>query len=105
MMAGRHCLFVLCLLLASSQVSSVNPVQKVVQLLAELEAKVQKAGEAEEKAFKEYSDWCEDASRNAGFEIKTATAEKEKLEAAIGKAIADGESAVAQIDDLAKAIQ
>jgi len=105
MMAGRYCLLALVLLSGSSQVASVNPVQKVVQLLSELEAKVRAAGEAEEKAFKEYSEWCEDAARNAGFEIKTATAEKEKLEAVIGKAAADGEGAKAHIEDLAKAIQ
>jgi len=105
MMAARHCLLSLVLLSGSLQVASVNPVQKVVQLLSELEAKVRAAGEAEEKAFKEYSEWCEDAARNAGFEIKTATAEKEKLEAVIGKAAADGEGAKAHIEDLAKAIQ
>merc|ERR1712113_1015060 len=30
-------------------------------------------GEAEEKAFQEYSDWCTETTRNKGFEIKTAT--------------------------------
>merc|ERR1719161_972536 len=81
-----------------------NPVGKVVQLLGELETKVTKAGEAEDKAYKEFTEWCEDASRNAGFQIKTSTAEKEDLEATIAKATADTDAAVTRIEELAAAI-
>jgi len=41
----------------------VNPIQKVVQLLSELEAKIMKEGEMEEKAYKEFFEWCDDAAK------------------------------------------
>lgn len=52
-----------------------------------------KEGEAEEKAFKEFFEWCDDAAKNKQFEVKTATAKKEKLEATIAKAKSDIEDA------------
>jgi len=82
----------------------VNPIQKVVELLSSLEAKLLADGEAEQKAYKEYFEWCDDASKNTGFAIKTATAKKEKLEATIAKAGADIESLTASIGDLAGSI-
>merc|ERR1719261_1812268 len=81
-----------------------NPVGKVIQLLGELEAKITKAGEAEDKAYKEFTEWCEDASRNAGFQIKTSSAQKEDLEATIAKADADAGAAATRIEELAAAI-
>merc|ERR1719428_1728125 len=79
------------LLLFFSVVSASNerlvssPLSKVLDLMSELTAKITKEGEAEAKAYTEYFDWCDDMSKNAGFEIKTAEAKKEKLEALIGQ--------------------
>jgi len=81
-----------------------NPVQKVIQLLSELEAKLLKEGEAEEKAYKEFVDFCQDGAWEKQVEIKTAKAKKEDLEATIAKATATAEEASAQISDLAAAI-
>jgi len=96
----------LALLVATAQANSqrVNPVQKVVELLSSLEAKLLADGEAEQKAYKEYFEWCDDASKNTGFAIKTATAKKEKLEATIAKAGADIQSLTASISELAGSI-
>merc|ERR1719327_981429 len=80
--------------------SQVNPIQKVVQLLSELEAKIIKEGEMEEKAYKEFFEWCDNAARDKKFEIETATRAKEKLEATIAKATSDAEGAVASIEEL-----
>jgi len=60
-----------------------NPLAKVFELMEDLTTKIKAEGEAEAKAYKEYFAWCDDTSRNAGFEIKTAKAEKEELEAKI----------------------
>merc|ERR1719265_2974246 len=54
---------------------------------------IMKEGEAEEKAYKEFFAWCDDAAKNKAFEVKTATAKKEKLEATIAKAKSDIEDA------------
>jgi len=64
---------------------ALNPLGEVITLLDSLSAKIIKEGEAEAKAYKEYFEWCDDASKNKGFEIKTATAAKETLEATIAK--------------------
>merc|ERR1719335_346183 len=84
--------------------SQVNPIQKVVQLLSELEAKIIKEGEMEEKAYKEFFEWCDDAARNSRFAIETATKQKEKLEAAIAKATSDAEAAAESIEELSAQI-
>uniref|UniRef100_A0A7S1S9Z2 Uncharacterized protein n=1 Tax=Alexandrium catenella TaxID=2925 RepID=A0A7S1S9Z2_ALECA len=84
--------------------AATNPLGQVLKLLDGLAAKVTKEGEEEEKTYKAFVEWCDDASANKGFEIKTATAEKEKLEAAIGKSASDGEVAAAKIEELAASI-
>jgi hypothetical protein len=75
------------LLLASAV--AANPIAKVIEMLSELEGKILKDGEVEEKAFKEYFEWCDDAAKEKGFEVKTASSKKAKLEATIKKAVSD----------------
>merc|ERR1719160_1863477 len=59
-----------------------NPISKVIELLSALEAKIMKDGEAEEAAYKDYFEWCDDAAKEKGFALKTDSAKKAKLEAA-----------------------
>merc|ERR1719265_1900319 len=54
---------------------------------------IMKEGEAEEKAYKEFFAWCDDAAKNKGFDVKTASAAKEKLKATIAKCWSDIEDA------------
>jgi len=82
----------------------VNPIQKVVELLSNLEAKLLNDGEVEAKAYKEYFEWCDDTSKELGFEIKTATAKKGKLEATIEKASSDIDVANQAISDIAGSV-
>jgi len=83
---------------------NANPISKVIELLSALEAKLMKDGEAEEKAFKDYFEWCDDAAREKGFSLKTDTAKKEKLESTIGKAKSDAEAASELISSLSGVI-
>eukprot|EP00746_Dinoflagellata_sp_MGD_P000698 gnl/MRDRNA2_/MRDRNA2_101260_c0_seq1.p1 gnl/MRDRNA2_/MRDRNA2_101260_c0~~gnl/MRDRNA2_/MRDRNA2_101260_c0_seq1.p1 ORF type:complete len:716 (-),score=232.02 gnl/MRDRNA2_/MRDRNA2_101260_c0_seq1:8-2155(-) len=85
-------------------VEATNPVQKVVELLAELEAKVIKDGEEEQKAYEEYVDWCQNGAKDKEWEIKTAKADVAELEATITKANADIENFDAKIEELAAAV-
>merc|ERR1739840_34364 len=80
--------------------ADTNPLSKVYDLMDELVAKINKEGEAEAKAYKEYFDWCDDMAKNAGFEIKTAEAKKEKLEAKIGELTSSITVSVAKIEEL-----
>merc|ERR550514_2311462 len=93
---------ILALLVAPAVASGLdaNPLGKVIELMDTLAAKITKDGEVEAKAYREYMEWCDDESKSLGFEIKTAKAKKEKLEAVIEKATADieaGETAIAEL--------
>merc|ERR1719326_2540818 len=81
-----------------------NPMSMVLDLMDETAAKIKADGVAEAKAFKEYFEWCDDVSKNTGFEIKTAKASKEKLEAKIGQLSSDISTGTSKIEDLTEAI-
>lgn len=83
---------------------AVNPVEKVLQLLIELEAKVIKDGEAAQKAYEEYVDWCQVGAKDKEWEIKTAKKEIEELQATITNSAASIDSNSAKIEELAAAI-
>merc|ERR1719371_54192 len=88
---------------AANQVES-NPLGKVFQLMSELEAKIVKEGEAEAKAFKEFFEWCDEASQNINNQIKTAKENKEKLTAKIEELSSDIQVGNSKIEDLSAAI-
>jgi len=81
------------LLVGASAHTTQNPLAKVITMFSELEGKIMKEGEAEEKAYKEFFAWCDDAAKNKGFDVKTASAAKEKLKATIAKCKSDIEDA------------
>jgi len=84
--------------------SDTNPLSKVIDLLGGLVSKIEKDGEAEAKAYREYFEWCDDTSKNAKFAITTAQGEKEELEAKIGELSSDIAVATSKIEELAAAI-
>merc|ERR550532_68503 len=84
--------------------TDLNPLSKVISLLDDLTAKITKEGEEEAKAYKNFFEWCDDFSRNKQFEIKTATSQKEKLEAESAKQQGLSEASAGKIDDLAASI-
>jgi len=90
--------------LAPVSAEQSNPLSKVIDLLDSLSAKVTNEGEVEAKAFKDYFEWCDDASKNLNFEIKTAESDKAKLEAKISEAGADSDATATKIDELAASI-
>jgi len=89
---------------ASSLETGTNPLSKVYELMDELVAKFNKEGEAEAKAYEEYFAWCDDMAKNAGFEIKTATSKKEKLDAHITELSSSITVAVSKIEELVASI-
>merc|ERR1719379_631375 len=97
-------LCVFALLSAPVVADMANPISKVIELLSALEAKIMKDGENEEKAYKEFFEWCDNAARDNGFVLKTETAKKEKLESTIGKAKSDIEDAEELIASLSATI-
>jgi chromosome segregation ATPase len=93
----------LCSLVLAGAVA-VNPLSKTIELLDSLSAKITAEGDAEAKAYKEYVEWCDDASGNLRYEIKTGAAKVEDLQATISKSMADIGSSNDKIEDLAGAI-
>merc|ERR1719310_1062802 len=89
---------------ATSTSNNLDPIAKVLMMLDDLYAKVKAAGEKEEKAFKEFFDWCDDAASEAKNAITTATKDKEKQEATIAKSKATIEDCTTAIEELAAAI-
>jgi len=87
-------------LLVPVVVDATNPLAKVLELMDDCAAKVKRDGDAEAKAYKEYFDWCDDAAKNAQFEIKTATAQVEELNAQIGEFAATIAGANSKIEKL-----
>merc|ERR1719463_13843 len=73
-------------------------------MLDDLQTKIVKAGEEEDKAYKEYFNWCDDAAGETRFSIKESTTAKEKAEATIAKMTADIEAAETSITELAASI-
>merc|ERR1719158_981681 len=100
-MAQRSVVLLFLLLVAAPVASAdTNPLAKVIELLDGLAAKITKEGEAEQKAYEEYIEWCDDFTKEKAFEIKSLTAKKEKLEATISKCASDIEGCDTKIDEL-----
>jgi len=100
---------VLCLALVTGGLTVAdqqqsNPLGKVYELMSSLEAKIIKEGEAEAKAFKEFFEWCDDASKNINYDIKTGKKSQEKLTAKIAELSSDIEVGESKIEELAGAI-
>jgi len=88
---------VVAILLVAHAAHAVSPVQKVVELLDECKAKVQKDLDVEAKAMEEYTTFCDDELKDKGYAIETAARSIEDLSATI-------EDAKAQIVELSDEI-
>merc|ERR1719163_2207176 len=82
----------------------VNPVEKVLTMLSDLQAKIIREGQAAQKTYDEFAEWCEDRSRNVGFEIKDGKSEVSQQTATIESETAKAASLNAKIEELADAL-
>jgi len=89
---------------ASAENEKSNPMSSVISLVDNLVAKVNKDGEAEQKAYNDYFEWCDDTAKNADYAIETAQKEKAELEAKIGELAANIQAGDSKIEELAGAI-
>jgi len=90
--------------LSGAQAAGTDPIEKVLQMISDLQGKIIGEGNDAQKIYDEYSEFCEDRSRNVGFEIKTGKAQKQDLEATIAKETATAESLNAKIEELSGAV-
>merc|ERR1719443_1302224 len=86
-------MFCLAVIFATSSAtvssSNTNPIEKVIEMMSELQQKIIGEGEEAQKVYDEFAEWCEEQSKELGFSIKTGKAEAEELNAIIEKADAD----------------
>jgi chromosome segregation ATPase len=69
---------------ASPVVSTqASPIEKIIEMISDLQAKVIGEGTDAQKTYDEYAEWCEDRSTSLGFEIKTGKAGVAELTATI----------------------
>jgi len=81
-----------------------NPISKVIEMLSDLQQKIIKEGEAAQKEYDEFSEWCEEGARNLQFEIKTGKASVEELTATIDQATSDISVKEGEIEGLVQTI-
>jgi len=80
--------------------SAADPVAKVLEMLSGLQAKIIAEAEGATKVYDEFAEWCEDKSKELGFEIKTAQGEIEQLQAEIVELTATMDECSTKIDEL-----
>merc|ERR1719238_1452861 len=83
----------------------MNPIDKIIQMISELQAKVIGEGEEAQKAYDEKAEWCEDRSRALGFEIKTGKANVEDLKATIEQETSASAALETKIEELSNDIK
>jgi len=83
---------------------AASPVDKVIGLLSDLVAKIEKEGQEAQKVFVEFDAWCVDRDRNIEFEIKTGKAEVATLSATIEKQAAKSSASRTKVEELAASI-
>merc|ERR1719443_705535 len=84
--------------------AKTNPIEKVIEMLSDLQQKIIGEGEAAQKLYDEFAEWCEEESKNLGFDIKTGKAQVEELTATIEKATSDIKAADEEIGTLSSSI-
>jgi len=95
-MKGSFALFLTC--------SAVSPIEKTIQLLSDLQAKIVKEGETEAKLYEEFTDYCNDESKETQFAIKTGKSDSERASATVADETAKIGAAEAKIDELSTTI-
>merc|ERR1719352_2058262 len=68
---------------APASATEANPIEKIMEMISDLQAKVIGEGEDAQKEYDTYAEWCEDRSKALGFEIKTGKANVAELSATI----------------------
>jgi hypothetical protein len=90
--------FLMVALIAQS--AELGPIQKVIQLVDELQAKVIAEGDSSQVAYEEFVDWCGKQALETKHAIEDATESRETLTATIETAEANIEQLNAEISDL-----
>jgi len=94
----------LFLTLCSALAVKVSPIEKILQLLGDLEAKIIKDGEETQKLYEEFTDYCKDTSKDTQFELKTSKSDAERFAAAVDDKTAEITGLETKIGELSSTI-
>jgi len=86
---------------SAGSAATASPVTKVLDLLSSLQSKVISEGEAAQKAYDEFAEWCDDRAKNVDYEIKTGKATVADLKASIEEETALSSALNTKIEELA----
>jgi len=95
---------VLALSLAVANADQASPIDKIIQMIGDLEGKIIKEGEESQAVYAEFAEWCEDTSKDTMYEIKTGKGNVADLKATIEKESANIEVQTTEIEELAAKI-
>lgn len=87
-----------------TQGGASSPIGKVIQMISDLQVKLNSEAAEALKIYEEFVDFCEERSKNLQFEVKTGESEKAELEATISKETANTGALNAKIEELAASI-
>merc|ERR1719359_2086164 len=85
--------------------SEANPIEKILEMISELQAKVIGEGKDAQKTYDEFAEWCEDRSTSLSHEIKTGKANVAELKATIEEETSSIGSLETKIEELSSDIQ
>merc|ERR1719420_543165 len=91
-------------LLFACSATAVSPMEKTIQLLEGLSAKIVKEGEVEAGLYEKFTHYCNDESKETQFEVKTSKADAERASAAVADETAKIGAAEAKIEELSSTI-
>jgi hypothetical protein len=87
--------------LAYAAADQASPIDKIIQMIGDLEQKIIKEGEDAHNTYAEFAEWCEDTSKDSMFEIKTGKQTVADLKATIEKESANIDVQDTNIEKLA----
>jgi len=90
---------------ASSEAIEASPIEKIIEMISDLQTKVIGEGKEAQKTYDEYAEWCEDKSTSLGFEIKTGKANVAELKATIEQETSTIAELETKIESLSNDIQ
>merc|ERR1719327_2275522 len=98
-------MFIMASLVFSVNADQASSIEKILEMISDLQAKVIGEGEDAQKEYDEYAEWCEDRSTQLGFEIKTGKSEVAELQATIEEETASSAALETKIEELSNDIK
>jgi len=103
-MSSFHKVFLVLSLVRCAESSDASPIGKVLEMLSDLQGKILSEGNNAQKVYSEFTEWCEDTSKDLDFQIKTSKSDIDELKASIEKDTSTILSMNSKVDELSSHI-